>query len=85
MILKAYWNNPEIYLMYELTFKGEVIRAGDPIKIKRQSGVFRFTRVVADIKEKKEWVECLDMKSGKYRKFYLDQIAGPFVKRSRAK
>lgn len=85
MFLKAYWDNPEIYLIYELNVNGAVIQAGDPIRIKRQRGQFRFTRLVADIAQGKEWAECLDMRSGKYRKFYLDQIIGPSMKRSRSK
>ena len=82
MVLKSYWDNPAIYLMYEVTWKGQLIRSGDPIKIRRQRGVFRFTRLVADIKEKREWCECMDMKTGKFRRFYIDQIAGPVFKRS---
>lgn len=82
MILKAYWHDPHIHLMYEIMWNGHKICAGDQIKIKRQRNKFRFTRVVADIKSQKEWVECLDMTTGKYRKFYIDQIAGPVFKRS---
>lgn len=81
MILKSFWDNPDIYLMYEVTVAGHVIEAGDPIKIKGQ-GVFRFTRIVADIKKGKEYCEVMCMKTGKFRKFYMDQIVGPVFKRS---
>ena len=82
MILKAYWHDPNINLMYEFYWNGFKICAGDQIKVRRQRGKFRFTRIVADIKAQKEWAECLDMETGKYRKFYMDQIAGPVFKRS---
>jgi hypothetical protein len=85
MVLKSFWDNPNIYLIYEFNWNGHRIRPGDPIKIKRQRGSFRFTRIVANIKDNTEYCECMDLKTGKFRKFYVDQIAGPIYKRSLAK
>ena len=81
VVLKPYWNTENVFLIYELDWKGHHIRPGDPVKIKRKGSNFRFTRLVVEGSE--ETLEVLDMKSGKCRRFHMNQFDGPVMKRSR--
>lgn len=83
MILKAYWNAEDTYLIHELHWRGHYIRNGDPVKIKRKGCSFRFIRIV--VQDGEETLECLDMKSGKCRRFRMSQFDGPVIKRSQRK
>lgn len=83
VMLKPYWETDHVFLVYELDWNGQNIRPGDPVRIKRRGCNFRFARLVSQDGE--EHIECLDMQSGKIRRFKLKQLAGPAIKRSRNK
>ena len=81
MQLRLYSHTENVYLIYELAWFGQNVRPGDPVKIRRKGSHFRFIRLVR--KDDEEWLECMDTKSGKCRKFNMNQFDGPATKRSR--
>jgi hypothetical protein len=68
----------------EIHYGRYTIKPGDLIKIKNQRGNFKFIRVVDNTKINKSWIDCFDSQ-GKFRAFYVDQLKGPTIKRSRKK
>ncbi len=81
----AYTANDDIHVQYELEFKKDIIKPGNPIKIKNQRGVFKFRCVAHNIKLDVTWIDCMD-KDGHYRSFRIDELKTLVKpKRSRAK
>lgn len=79
VLLKDYWDT-ETSLIYEFTLNGQQIKAGYPVRINGKNW-FKFIRIV--VEGDKEFFECLDLKTGKSRKFFAKQITGVGGKRSR--
>lgn len=84
--LDPYWYNPDIYLLYEVNFRNELIRPGMLIKIKFERSVFRFDRLVVNAKTQNEWLDVYDTTLGGWRSFHPSKISGVHItKQSRAK
>lgn len=84
--LKPYWHNPDIFIVYEMKFRKDVIEPGTLIRVKNERSIFRFIRLVRNEKTGQEWVDLFDTTLGGWRSFYPDKIMGLYVaKKSRAK
>ena len=81
-----YGHNEKIYVYYELEFGKDVIKPGDPIKIKNTRGKFKFLKLVHNSELDVTWIDCMDIKDGQFRSFYLETLKGVIrPKRSRRK
>lgn len=81
-----YWHNENIHVFYELEFGKDVIKPGDPIKIKNTRGKFKFLKLVHNSEKDITWIDCMDIKDGQFRSFYIDMLKGVIrPKRSRRK
>ncbi len=69
----AYVFNDDIHVQYELEFKKDIIKPGNPIKIKNTRGVFKFRCIAHNIKLDVTWIDCMD-ENGQFRSFYIDQL-----------
>lgn len=81
----AYSLNNDIHVQYELQFKKDLVKPGNPIKIENERGVFKFRCIAHNIKLDVTWIDCMDSE-GQFRSFPIDQfklLVKP--KRSRAK
>lgn len=87
-LLEPYWNNPDVSIHLEIPWKKQdVITPGTLLKITGESrSVYRFIRLVRNIKTDTEWIDVYDTTMGGWRSFYPDRIKELYVaKRSRAK
>lgn len=83
---KPYGHNPNISVFYELEWGKDVIKPGDPIKIKNERGTFKFIQWVHNSEKDVTWIDCLDTKQGRFRAFYMERLKGVVrPKRSRRK
>lgn len=81
-----YGANEDIFIYYELEFNGDIIKPGDVIKFKHETGTFRFKNLAHNIKKDVQWIDCYDEQSGVYRSFYVADLKGlGKVKKSRKK
>lgn len=69
----AYPFNDDIHVQYELEFKKDLIKPGNPIKIKNQRGVFKFRCIAHNIRLDVTWIDCMDP-NGQYRSFPIDKL-----------
>ena len=83
---EPYGDNENLHVHYELEFGKDVIKPGDPIKIKNTRGSFKFLKWVHNSKKDVTWIDCMDIKDGQFRSFYIEQLKGVIrPKRSRRK
>lgn len=81
-----YGHNEHIHVYYELQFNKDVIKPGDPVKIKNTRGKFKFLKMVHNSELDVTWIDCMDIKDGQFRSFYLENLKGVIrPKRSRRK
>lgn len=73
-ITEPYAYNPHIFVSYEFPFGRDVMKPGDPIRIKNQRGVFTFIKVVHNAEKDVTWVDVMARKDGQFRSFYVTQI-----------
>jgi hypothetical protein len=84
--VKPYFHNENIHVFYELEFGKDVIKPGDPLKFKNTRGQFRFIKWVHNSDRDVTWIDCMDIKDGQFRSFYIQMLKGVVrPKRSRRK
>lgn len=69
-----YGCNPDIIIIYELEFKGQIIKPGTLIKIKNVRGTFIFKNLAHNIKKDVQWIDCIENQTGRYKAFRVDQL-----------
>lgn len=83
---KHYGVNEDIYVYYELEFKGDIIKPGDPIAFKNEKGNFKFKNWAHNVKKDVQWIDCYDEATGVFRSFYISELKGiRKLKKSRRK
>lgn len=70
----AYIDHPDIVVQYELEFKKDIIKPGNKIKIKNKRSTFRFRCLAHNTKLDSTWIDCMDMDTGEWRSFRVEQI-----------
>lgn len=55
----AYIFNDDIDVQYELHFEKDVIKPGNPIRIKNQRGIYKFRCLAHNIKLDETWFDCI--------------------------
>lgn len=69
----AYVFNEDIHVQYELAFGNDIIKPGNPIKIKNQRGVYKFRCLAHNIKLDETWFDCLSPEGAMYS-FRIDKL-----------
>jgi hypothetical protein len=69
----AYMYNDEIHVQYELEFNKDIIKPGNPVKIKNQRGVYKFRCLAHNIKLDVTWFDCIGP-DGQWHSFYIDKL-----------
>lgn len=71
---KPYHYHPHIFVYDHLDFMNDVIKPGDILKFKNTRGTFRFLNFVHNSRKDVSWIECIDVKDGYYRFFYVEKL-----------
>jgi len=69
-----YGANPEIFVDYQLEFKGDIIKPGDKIKFRHIRGIFIFVRIAHNVRLDSTWIDCLDQNSKVTRSFHVGKL-----------
>lgn len=71
-----YGYHPHISVYYEMKYGSDTITIGDKIKFKYQRSVFIFKKYVHNSQLQRDWIDCMDEKTGEWRSFYVDDLRG---------
>lgn len=74
---EAYSSVDEIHVSYELKFGQDIIRPGQPIKLKHDRATYKFRCLAHNIKLDVTWFDCVDSKEGGFYSFPLEKLKGP--------
>jgi len=78
--------SPDIFCYYELEFKKNIIKPGETIKFKGERGSFKFHKWAHNKKQNVQWIDCIEISTGRYRSFHIDELKGVLrPKKSRRK
>lgn len=78
--------SPNILCYYELEFKKDIIKPGEIIKFKGERGSFKFYKWAHNSEKDVQWIDCLEIGTGRYRSFYIHDLKGVLrPKKSRRK
>jgi hypothetical protein len=69
-----YQNNDNVYVEYELAFKGDVLKPGDKFKIKFDRDVYIFLRLAHHIKNDTTWVDAMSDSRGSWHSIRIETI-----------
>ena len=76
VVSKPYFHDDNIHVYYELEWGKDVIKPGDVIRIKNTRGTFRFLKWVHNSTKDVTWIDCMDIKDGQFRAFYMETLKG---------
>jgi len=71
---ERHFANPDIFILYELEFKKDIIKPGDKFKIKHDRATYKFQCLAHNTKLDKMWVEAMCVETGEFRSFWIDKI-----------
>lgn len=69
----AYKIHDHIDVQYELKFNNDIIKPGNPIKVKNQRGVFRFRCLAHNTNLDVTWFDCIGP-NGSWHSFPIDKL-----------
>lgn len=69
-----YENNDNVYVVYELEFKNDVIRPGDKFKCKFDRDTYVFLRLAHHIPHDNTWVDAMSATKGSWHSIRVENI-----------
>lgn len=85
-VTKPYNHNPHIVCHYSMVHGESVVEVGSEIKFHGTRGKFKFIKHVVNSELEVEWIDCMDLKTGEFRSFYVNRLKHkPAKKRKRRK
>lgn len=73
---EPYATNDDIFVTYELEYKGDVIKPGTKIKISGTTNTFVFKCLAHNISLDSTWIDCWDDNTKGIRAFHVERLKG---------
>lgn len=72
--LLPYSGNPDISVVYELSFGDDLIKPGDKIQFRGSNSWYVFSRVAHNSKLDSTWIDCTDVITGETKSFHVYKL-----------
>lgn len=69
-----YRNNDQVYVQYELAFKGDVIKPGDKIKRRFDRDTYVFQRLAHHTGNDTTWIDTISLSRGSWHSIRIEDI-----------
>lgn len=71
---EPYQVNPDICVLYQLDFYGDLIKPGDKLKFKNDRSTYVFVRLAHNVKLDSTWIDCTDFDTKETRSFHVSKL-----------
>lgn len=81
----AYVTHPDIAVEYQYVNGNDIIEPNDKIKFKWDRGTYKFRCLAHNIPLGVRWIDCMDLDTGEWRSFSVENLKGKVKPRKRRK